>query len=415
MNSAQWLEKNKIGKNERDCRLLERAVETLQKDILKSTAENPLPWGELRAISPSWAIYEGVWDWDSAFHAIAVSRWDTDLAREQFELFFRNQDDNGMFPDAWRTNGEVTDFLTKPPIFFWAYAIVDKTDPDDEKLKKAYPILVKNENFWRTMRSQDGLFYYSSNVIGKASSKVSEEFSLVYTRAEWAKCESGWDTTPRYDGDIAESLWSIDLCCYMVIAYRSLYYLAKRLGLHDDMAKWKEREEKLTLLINEKLWSDEIGAYCDVYREGYCDGKGATGALSPASFMPLFIGIATPERAAKMAEIAADPEKFYPLMPSISYDHPQYTERNFWRGATWLNINYMAVKGLKNYHFDELADGYKERMLDMCDNEKRGLYEYYDSRTGEGLGAVDYGWSAVFVMEFILNFESEIYNERRNN
>ena len=56
--------------------------------------------------------------------------------------------------------------------------------------------------------------------------------------------------------------------------------------------------------------------------------------------------------------------------------------------------------------YTKLALEYRERILDMCANEKRGLFEYYNSRTGEGLGAIDYGWTATFVMELIFMEEA---------
>ena len=43
------------------------------------------------------------------------------------------------------------------------------------------------------------------------------------------------------------------------------------------------------------------------------------------------------------------------------------------------------------------------RLLDMCHKETTGIYEYYDSKTGKGVGAKQFGWSAVFIIELILN------------
>ena len=42
-------------------------------------------------------------------------------------------------------------------------------------------------------------------------------------------------------------------------------------------------------------------------------------------------------------------------------------------------------------------------MLDMCFNEKSGIYEYYDSKTGKGLGAKQFSWSSAFIIEAILS------------
>ena len=120
--------------------------------------------------------------------------------------------------------------------------------------------------------------------------------------------------------------------------------------------------------------------------------------------MPLYIGIAPKARAEKLAALAADKNAFYPLMPTVSYNNPSYSSSDYWRGPTWLNTAYFALKGLKDYGFTELAEDLREHILNAVYNEKRGIYEYYDSKSGEGLGAFNFGWSSAFIIEFILDF-----------
>ena len=91
-------------------------------------------------------------------------------------------------------------------------------------------------------------------------------------------------------------------------------------------------------------------------------------------------------------------------MPTVSYDNPSYSSGDYWRGPTWLNTAYFALKGLMDYGFKELAEDLREHILNAVYNEKRGIYEYYDSKSGEGLGAFNFGWSAAFIIEFILDF-----------
>lgn len=122
--------------------------------------------------------------------------------------------------------------------------------------------------------------------------------------------------------------------------------------------------------------------------------------LSPASFMPLFIKTASCERAKLANDVAA--EKFLPGMPTVSYDNPNFCN-NYWRGPTWLNVAYFAAKGLKNYGFDT-ADTIKNTILTWVENDGECIHENYNALTGEGLCAEKFSWSAVFVIEFILNF-----------
>ena len=76
--------------------LLERAKRTLEGNIAVPGEGhvNPLPWHPLRGIRPSLDDYDGVWNWDSAFHAMAVSRWDPELARAELRDAFEKTRQN---------------------------------------------------------------------------------------------------------------------------------------------------------------------------------------------------------------------------------------------------------------------------------------------------------------------------------
>ena len=101
--------------------------------------------------------------------------------------------------------------------------------------------------------------------------------------------------------------------------------------------------------------------------------------LSPASFMPLFVGIASQAYAEAMNRLARASKKFYPGMPTVFYDSPMFS-RDYWRGQTWLNIAYFAMKGLLDYGYEQTAIEIKEFLLDMIYDElPRGMFENYDS------------------------------------
>src|SRR5574344_975593 len=76
----------------RDFSLLQRSVSTLESNVLSG---EKLPWSPRRGILPSHTRFRGIWNWDSAFHAVGVSRWNPALAREQIEILLDHQLDNG--------------------------------------------------------------------------------------------------------------------------------------------------------------------------------------------------------------------------------------------------------------------------------------------------------------------------------
>ena len=376
----EWIQRCQVC--ERDKELLSRSYDTIMENVYE---DKGYLWSPYRCISPGKRHFFGVWNWDSAFHAAGVSRWDVKLAKESILGFLQFQKDNGLLPDVIFEDGTIVSTFGKPPVFAWAAEIVYKRDKDINFLHEVYPYLVRNEEFWVKNRCSDGLFFYD------AEDKDAEDYT---TRVKY---ESGWDNSVRWDNGINE-YWTIDLNCFMVMFYRSLGFIASELELGDESKIWEEKGKLLISRINEEMWDCEKEYYADVNRFT----KESSDVLSPASFMPLYINIASEKQAEAMEKIAR--ERFECKMPTVSFDNKEYSN-DYWRGPTWLNVAYFAAKGLKNYGF-ETADEIKESILDMCFNEKTGIYENYDSRSGRGLCYNCFSWSGVFIIEFILNWEN---------
>jgi glycogen debranching enzyme len=129
--------------------------------------------------------------------------------------------------------------------------------------------------------------------------------------------------------------------------------------------------------------------------------------LSPASFLPLFAGIADPAKATAMAKLAADPRKLLPGMPTVAYDHPRYESGGYWRGPSWPETTYFAAKGLKFYGHRKTAEALRQNLLNWCAANSDALYEYYDSKSGKGLGEPQLACTGAFLIEFILNWDAE--------
>jgi glycogen debranching enzyme len=400
-NMNAWLDAVGADHSSRDRTLLLRAAKTLEGNILIPAGGEVFPWSPYRGISPSAGHYNGVWDWDSAFHACTVARWDPDLAREQLKILLRFQDTSGRFPDAIYTDGTHEMFLGKPPVWPWACMRIDQMQPDDGFLAQVYPRFKRCEAYWvlyckgggprhdKQDHDPEPLFHYDAPARDE------------HKRCHDAKVGSGWDTSVRWDVG-SYQLWTIDLNCYMVLVYRALAYMARRLNNETEASQWQAKESTLAESINQIMWNEKTGCYYDVFRLGW---SRHTYIMTPASFMPLFIGIASAQQAERMAAIAQSRDKFYPGMPTVAYDHPEYISHSYWRGPTWLNVAWFACKGLKRYGCGDLADQIRQTILDWCARNEDSIYEYYDSRFGKGLGARNFGWSAAFIIEFILGWD----------
>lgn len=214
-----------------------------------------------------------------------------------------------------------------------------------------------------------------------------------------SKMESGWDNTPRFDfPNRIDWCYAVDLNGYMSLFYGAMAKISQRIGLAEQASGYLSKKEALEAEIERRLFDEARGFYCDYNRVLH----GFSGRLSPASFLPLFTCAASPEHAAAMAQLARSPRSFYPGLPTIAYCDRAYRPQKYWRGPTWLNTAYFAILGLDHYDYRPLALELTETILNWCAENTDAIYEYYDSRSGKGLGAKNFGWSAVFIIELVL-------------
>lgn len=384
-----WFESSGVELTAAQTELLRLAQRTLEGNVLYGPQ---FPWHPLRGICPSATSFPGIWNWDAAFHVMTVSRWNPALAREQVDVFLNTQLPTGGFIDVVFSAGEVVKDFGKPPVLPWAEEIVDRRAPDETHLRRCYDAFRRNLEFWNARRRDDerGLYFYDAD---RAEPRA---------RDQGARYESGWDNAVRWDEGIA-NLLPVDLNCFAVMMHRSLAYMAARLGRPAEAGVWLREADALGRRANACFWNEQAGCYFDYNRT---EGR-LSRVLSPASFMPLYVRIAEARQAAAMAAIAADPQKMYPGMPTVSYDDPQYSdaESAYWRGPTWLNVAYFALKGLLFYGHDRVATACRDEILSWCGRDGEPIRENY-SRNGGGLKAENFSWSAAFVIEFILNWRS---------
>ena len=382
--------------------LVDRAARTLEANALgvrlqrklpegefSTHALEPPPWAPHRGILPAEKHFNGFWNWDGMFAAVGASRFDAELARDQFRVLRGIQREDGFYGDVWSLDGKKMTNWGKPPVAAWALGIVHRRAPDRAFLAETYPSLRRNALAYDALRRcANGLYRYDADNAPSAEA-----------RRKWAGWESGWDNSPRWDGN-AWNVCAVDLNCWLVLAYRALAGFAAELGKADDAADWRRREAVLAAKVETLLWDGEAKCYYDWNHVSNRFSR----VLTPASFMPLFAGIASREHAAAMAKVA---ERLSPNWPSVSSDDPAYDPLQYWRGRTWINIAYFALRGLKDYGFDELADRGRARMLEMLRGDPSAIYENYHPETGVPLGVPRFSWSATFAMEFALDWEKE--------
>ncbi len=99
-------------------------------------------------------------------------------------------------------------------------------------------------------------------------------------------------------------------------------------------------------------------------------------------FLPLWAGVASKERAARLVEILQNPEKFWRKygVPSLAADDPYYNPKGYWNGPVWVEWDYLIMAGLQRYGYTDLARQLVDRVArNMIAQLKKDhqLWEFY--------------------------------------
>jgi hypothetical protein len=325
-------------------------------------------------ITPSKSAYgRGVWLWDSAFHIFALVTGGPEalqLAKDQVIVLVENGERLGHLPrEVWV--GEANRELQAPGVLTWAVLEIFQRTRDREFLERVYPMLGRNNVWW----------YQNKDVNGNGL-------------CEWQRADSGWDTSPRFDRGEVDA---VDLNCWLYLDQQMLARIATLLRKRDEAAQWRERSAQTRRLIQQHLWHDESGMFLDRLP----DGEWIT-VKTPATYWTMMTGVATKAQAQRMVAYLRDPQVFateWPI-PCVAANEKTYAPNDYWRGPVWINLNWLTIRGLRAYHYDDLADWLEKKSLDVIAGEPFPR-EYYNPETGAGLGAQNYNWTGGLFIRMI--------------
>lgn len=189
-------------------------------------------------------------------------------------------------------------------------------------------------------------------------------------------------------------------------AERDLAELASLLGA--DPAPFLDRAAATAAAINSQLWDDRRGLFVDYDLAN--DAPIPAPAL--AGFSPLFAGVPTADRAARMVAYLASPAfGLAPAagnagFPASSYDRfaPGYSPRRYWRGPVWIQMNWLIMHGLAAYGYTAHAARLRQAIIELP--ALSGFREYFDPETGAGCGADVFSWTASLLIDVLHDHES---------
>ncbi|HET7574808.1 MAG TPA: hypothetical protein VFJ99_06810, partial [Solirubrobacterales bacterium] len=352
-----------------------------------------------RYTRPSPGRYPWQWYWDSCFAAIVWRRFEASRARRELESLRAAQRADGFIGHTifWRSpvsplrllfynvrsrRAEQTETI-QPPLLAWAWRLA-VGDPREE------PRIAAQADWLSAHRDLEG------------------DGLLWIVQPD----ESGLDASPKFD-----AVWGWR--ANGRIGFPWLVARNRRLGF--DARRIRERGGPVLceVLVNtlwslslqalgrpsatpallERLWDERRGLFLDEAQPG-----GARPAvLTWAALAPLALPDLPEAVGRRLVEehLLERREFLTPVAPpSVAASEPSYVPgggrgpiRRYWRGPTWVNSAWMAWLGLRRLGYAEEAERLAAGVIGAVARE--GLREYYDPRTGKGLGARDFAWSAL--------------------
>jgi len=203
-----------------------------------------------------------------------------------------------------------------------------------------------------------------------------------------AGAESGWDFSSRWFEDAhdiqsihATDIVAVDLNCL-------LYHLEQTIAEAYSAIKQPLLAKRFHLAAERR--AEGVRKYCwNPHEQFFTDhdfhtGK-ATTNLTLAGVYPLYAKIATSDQAAAVAKrIEADFLRDGGLVTTLEHNGQQWDAPNGWAPLQWI-----AIKGLREYGYYELANTIRDRWLhtnELVFTKERKMIEKYDVETPGNLG-----------------------------
>ena len=352
--------------------------------------------------APSPGHYPWLWYWDSCFHAIIWRRLDPARSRLELETLLASSRDGFIGHIAFlgqplnleramryniATRHAPTTSTIQPPALAWAWSM----SVGDPRLESK----IKEHHDWlRAHRDLEG-----DNLLW-----------LIQPD------ESGMDASPKFDHVWGRRAHGRRLFPTVIHANRRRRFDAKRIAADRrpvicevvTNVLWSLSEQSMgnpspTPALVDRLWNEDLGRFID-------DTRFPVRSIDPRDIpftWDTLAPLALPDLPDSIGhrlvqETLLDPRMFWDAVPvpSVALTDPSHTSqedfwglRRLWRGPSWVNAAWFVWMGLNRLGYQDEADGLRDRLVAIVLRE--GLREYYDARTGEGMGALDFGWSSL--------------------
>ncbi|HEY7439411.1 MAG TPA: trehalase family glycosidase [Acidimicrobiia bacterium] len=412
---------------------------------------------------PSTTLYPHQWLWDSCFTAIGLARYDAPRAAAEMRSLFRGQWSNGMLPhmifgehstdlgskQIWQSRRHPlaprdvdTSCITQPPLAAVAVWRVGRALADAEReafWTELFPKVVAYHRWLYDERDPEGtglvtlihpwecgldttppwmralqdmplppwldvglklraarlvrLFRRDTHYL-PANERSSDDDGLrMLVLATHAR---GHDfalaSMPPGDSVLIQDL---GFNAMLTFANAALGHIADALGAAIDSSLAAPMQRTARALEN--LWHDETSQY-------YSRDVTAARLLelpTVATFLPLLSEELPPHRVEQLVALLDDTTSYalpHPV-PSVPRNSEEFQELRYWKGPSWVNMNWLIREGLRIHGHDDAAERLRDATLTMVG--QAGCFEYFSPLTGDGHGAPDFSWTAALTVDLL--------------
>lgn len=337
-------------------RLLNKCAGVIKVNTLAAEDAFSRTWSTPDRVPHRW-----MWLWDSVFHSLAMNHISPQVSFDLLASALEQQGDDGMIAHMLRPDGGRSQ-ITQPPILAWGVWENYGRSKDATSLRRARPRLERylEWNLFHRDRNGNGLLEW-----------------FIEGDPRCRSGESGLDNSPRFDR--AALLDAVDFSTFQALDMHYLALICAELGEADRASVWRARSQAMSGAIHALLWDDEVGFYLDRDFEGQL-----IPCLAATGFLPLLLDDIPAERVERLVGWLKDTAAFntaFPV-PSVAISDPQWST-DMWRGATWINLDYLLVKGLEKQGYRDEAAWLANKVIAFVERyyARHGvIFEFYDAK-----------------------------------
>ena len=187
--------------------------------------------------------------------------------------------------------------------------------------------------------------------------------------------------------DISDELECLDLSLMAVNEMRSLSRMAGVLGKPDESMEWQAQADRMSELINERMWDDSSGFFYHVDKNDHTFNFMGRNLKREEiiGFLPMWAEAVSKERAEVLINKLTDPAKFWRTngIPTLAADDPWYSPYVDycckWNGPVWMLWDYMVFEGLVKYGYSELAIELADKMINTTATQLSKNHNFWES------------------------------------